>query len=244
MNIFSQSPLRKLLISAFLLSFGFSKVHGACIRTWDGGGDGITWNDGGNWDGADEVPGPNDDVVIPASFSGITAANPNNDTIQSLVLAATSDLTLSAGPLTITDNSTIDGALNVTGTGSLRLDTMTLDGSGTLTNQADVTLSKSTIDSGLSLINSGTLIAPVGTANINGTLTTAAGSTIRVVGGTLGFNNATLNVAVGFVNNGTLKRWIRDQIIADFTDGRIVVLDGWILSQFEVRLCALVFLIA
>lgn len=41
-----------------------------------------------------------------------------------------------------------------------------------------------------------------------------------------------------------LKRWARDRIRADFSDGRVVDLDGWILSQFEVRLCALVYLAA
>ena len=40
-----------------------------------------------------------------------------------------------------------------------------------------------------------------------------------------------------------LRSWVRDRIRADFTDGRVVILDGWILSQFEVRLCALIHLI-
>ena len=58
-----------------------------------------------------------------------------------------------------------------------------------------------------------------------------------------GFQRKTGQLVVGRSEH-SLKRWARDRIRADFTDGRVVVLDGWILSQFEVRLCALVYLIA
>lgn len=36
-----------------------------------------------------------------------------------------------------------------------------------------------------------------------------------------------------------LTDWIRERVRDDFRDGRMVVLDGWVLSRTVVRLCAL-----
>ena len=41
------------------------------------------------------------------------------------------------------------------------------------------------------------------------------------------------------MRGGELAGWVRDRQREDFRDGRTVVVDGWMLSSTEARLCAL-----
>ena len=103
-------------------------------------------------------------------------------------------------------SSILDLAANLTlGAGSVGLDlanTTTIQGAGILTNQDTLTLSNDTINTAFD--NQGTVVVPTNnTSNINGALTTQAGSTIEIqsVGGA---GSGILNVADGFTNNGLL----------------------------------------
>ena len=168
---------------------------------WDGGGATDDWNDPLNWDD-NVLPTFADDVVIGASFAADTITSNNDVTINSLTTEA--ELAISGGTFTILANSTINNAVAVSATGTLTLDTLTLGGSGTLTNSATVNLLGSTITTALS--NQGLLLvkADGGASAIDGTLTTNGNSTIRVrADGNVGA--ATLTVAGGFTNNGAVE---------------------------------------
>lgn len=87
---------------------------------------------------------------------------------------------------------------------AIALSSVTFNGPGTITNAAGQTMAikNVTIDQSSGLINQGTLIANANNA-INGPLTAAAGSTLRVQSdGSVG--SADLAVANGFTNNGTI----------------------------------------
>ena len=75
------------------------------VVSWDGGGDGTTWEDPLNWSG-DALPGVNDDAVLDV------ATNPNI-TLSSIqtVNSVTSNelLTLSSATLTVNANSQFAG---------------------------------------------------------------------------------------------------------------------------------------
>ena len=78
---------------------------------WDGGGDGVSWNDALNWSG-NIVPGEFDNVLIDVSVDETTIVHPSGDTIvNSLQLIGNFDL--SGGTLTVLANSVIDGDLTV-----------------------------------------------------------------------------------------------------------------------------------
>ena len=92
-----------------------------------------------------------------------------------------------------------------TGVLALTLNSSTINGPGQITNPSGQTLALyySTIGATSALNNQGTLIAN-GSSAVNGPLTTAAGSIIRLQpDGTSGFSN--LTVATGFTNNGGIE---------------------------------------
>jgi hypothetical protein len=113
---------------------------------WDGGGDGSSWDDPLNWSG-DELPGPDDDVVIDVSgdVTVVHSGAAGTTTINRLTCAEA--LTLSGGTLTIAGPSQIDGTFTLSGG--------TLDGTG------DLTVADAVVTGG-SLTGLGTLIVPAG----------------------------------------------------------------------------------
>ena len=166
---------------------------------WDGGltATGTDWNTAANWVG-DVLPGNVDDAQIGAGFTGITFAS-STRTIRSLTTS--SDVTMSGGSLTITDNSSFDAAVSVSGTGTMTLDTLTLSGIGSLTNAATINLNGTTINAALD--NQGLLLA-TNTNTIAGSFTTNASSIIRVRSQANGFSSV-LNVTNSFTNNGRVE---------------------------------------
>lgn len=60
--------MRMKLLTVSVISLLFSLYSSAQVR-WDGGGDGISWNDALNWQG-DILPVPSDDVVLDNSILG------------------------------------------------------------------------------------------------------------------------------------------------------------------------------
>jgi len=159
---------------------------------------GGAWEVGSNWSNG-TGPGAGDDAVIDLPEISVTYSS-GTHTVRSLTNEAT--VAITGGSLTITDDSTINNALDVSGTASLTLDSLTLEGTGTLTNAATLQLSADTINADLN--NQGTLLVPTGVNTINGALTTATNSIIQVRGNGA-VDSAALTVANGFTNNGVIE---------------------------------------
>src|SRR4029077_13883201 len=97
-------------------------------------------------------------------------------------------------------------------TTNLSISSSTVNGPGIVTNAAgkSLTLLGSTINA--ALVNQGTLLVE-GTSAVNGVLTAAAGSTLRVQGDNAA-STAALTVDNGFSNNGTIILQSSDQSFA------------------------------
>ena len=155
------------------------------------------WNTASNWS-TGAVPVSTSEVFI--TLDGTYTITLDVDaTVASLTLGGTTGpQTLSASGRTLTLNGAgvvnSNGALNLTGVS-------TLAGSGTLNNQGTVTLDDSTVSGALD--NQGTLVAR-GVSNLNGAVTTGAGTMLRVLGNNIG-QTASLTAANGFINNGTVE---------------------------------------
>ena len=60
------------ITSTFIFVFMvFSYSAFSAVYTWDGGGDGTSWDDGTNWAG-DAVPGTSDQAIFPSGFTSLT----------------------------------------------------------------------------------------------------------------------------------------------------------------------------
>jgi formylmethanofuran dehydrogenase subunit C len=167
--------------------------------TWTNAAGGA-WDVPGNWN-TNALPGAADDVVIPDLPGDVAITHATGtDTIRSLT--SQEAIVLSGGSLTIGAvgaTSRIQRNFTVSG-GTLELNRATLEGPGLLTNAATLLLTGSTVNAPLT--NQGTLLAQA-VNTLGGALTTAAGSTLRVLGGSAG--DAALTVASGFTNHGALE---------------------------------------
>ncbi len=110
--------------------------------------------------------------------------------------------TITGGVLNIS-SATVNAAQSFsTATTALKLATVTWGGAGTLTIAPSTALTIGTTTITSALVNQGTLTV-TGTSNLNGTVTNAAGASVRVQGNnSLGTGN--LTVANGFTNDGTI----------------------------------------
>lgn len=50
------------------------------------------------------------------------------------------------------------------------------------------------------------------------------------------------NTGPGGDRRAVMQARLRDRISQDFTDGRVVMVDGWMLSQAELQVCAIAYL--
>src|SRR5688572_8519234 len=89
---------------------GGEPAMGGCTITWDGGAGTMSWHTAANWD-TNVVPGPADDVCIPAGANVLYVTGAS--TIASLACAG--NLTASGGTLMLAGASAIDGSLIVSG---------------------------------------------------------------------------------------------------------------------------------
>ena len=186
------------------------------------------WNTAANWS-TGAVPVSTSEVFI--TLDGTYTVTLDVDaTVAGLTLGGTTGTqTLSGSGKTLTLNGAgavnSNGALNLTG-GS------TLAGSGTLTNQGTVTLDDSTVSGALD--NQGMLVAR-GVSNLNGAVTTGAGTTLRVLGNNIG-QNASLTAANGFTNNGTIELTSADS----FRNATLVVTSGTLVNASGAAIQSLV----
>ncbi len=129
--------------------------------TWDGGGDGTSWNDPLNWD-TDTVPLAGDDVVITLDAT-FTVDLDINATVNTLTLGAVSGLNTqtllipSPRVLTVTSTMTVNSDGAVTWSGG------SITGGGTVNNSGTFTLASTiskTLDGGSTFNNlaAGTII--------------------------------------------------------------------------------------
>lgn len=121
---FTQDGTYSLIVSGVgddtpTYEFTLANAPAAIARgTWDGGGDGTSWNDPLNWSG-DVLPGADDDVTIDLPGKPSIAFTGAAGNVQIHSLQSTSRITISGGALTVRSSSTIDADLAMTG-GSLK----------------------------------------------------------------------------------------------------------------------------
>lgn len=139
---------------------------------WDGGGDGVSWQDAVNWSG-DVLPGTTDDVVI--AGAGSVTYSSGASTVQSLSTDRT--LQITGGSLT-TGTLQVNTAISVDSSATLTVSTST-------TNQGTIS-SAGTLKLGATINNTGSIQITAGTTTIGkkGSTWSNAG-TIELQGGIL-----------------------------------------------------------
>ena len=144
--------------------------------SWDGGGDGTSWNDPLNWSG-DVLPTVDDDAFIGST------ANPNVNLTGFIAMV---------NSLSVSGQFTLNGVLEVAAHSAF--DTLQL--TGTIRGAGDVTISEELNWTGGTMQGSGTTILPAGsTLNMTGSSQnlqrslTSAGTT-NYTGGTFGFTTS------------------------------------------------------
>ncbi len=182
-----------LITTILALLVSLSSSASAVTTSWTNAAGG-NWNTPGNWDMG--VPGPTDDAVIALSGT-YTVTIDVNPSVASLALGGASGTqTLSATSRTLT----LDAASTVGAHGFMNFTSSTVNGSGPLVNNGAVRLTSCTTS--VPVENAGTLDVRSAT-NLNGALTTIAGSTLNVTG--VSGTATVVNVANGFTNNGTVN---------------------------------------
>jgi urease beta subunit len=168
-------------------------------RTWDGGGDGVSWSDRFNWSG-DLTPGVNDDVIIDAA-----AGDPTINISAAAGLVQVKSLTtsrpisvLSGATLQVTTSIVLNRSLTLAG-GTIQGGTVSATGSAKLvaTNLggtlADVTLQGDAAQSEPTLLDvSGGYGVKVG---VSGDLTLANATLLLQNYGQLNFSSAAATLA-------------------------------------------------
>jgi hypothetical protein len=196
------------------------------VKTWDGGAATFSWHDGANWD-PDGVPGPLDDVTIDIPAAITVTYSTGSSIINSLTCAE--NLTLSGGTLTIaaassisgtftqSGSSTLDGAGNLTCTGTLNWVGGTMSGAGqtiidvgaalNLTTNTSKTLSRALVNDGTATWTStatSILNFLTGSLTNNGSFTANSDSFLSLTGFS-GTNAITNNGTFTKLGTGTLQ---------------------------------------
>lgn len=165
--------MKKYFVSLLLLFI--TLVPGAQV-TWDGGGDGISWNDQDNWTG-DNLPGATDNVLldnssVTTSYTVGLPAGAVTVTLLSLTITPSGGNTIT---LNLPTTSTAAPGLSITGAG----DALVLNSNAVFRNSSGAT-SGSTVDiaNTFRINNGGHYIhnTPRGNASIVAQLSTAAGT--------------------------------------------------------------------
>ena len=157
------------------------------LINWTGGGDGINWTDPTNWD-TGGVPGPLDDAVIGVGgFNVEIAAAANAGTLS---LASDGSLTQSASTFNLALDSTLQGALTLSGGSFVNGGTLTMDGAAGI-----LTLNGGQVQGGTIATSGGGSIGMAANSSLNGAvlnadLTVNNGQALTIL------NGLTLNATV------------------------------------------------
>jgi len=172
------------------------------------------WSTGANWS-SDNVPGPNDDVIINRLVPITVTIDAGDQSVHSLQSNANATIDLSAPSLTVAATSQIDGSFTVSGasvsgpltsTGSLTWGGGSLSG---LTNKGTLTIAASGYTGGLD--NFGTIVETGAPLKIGAgaTVTNEAGGLFDIQGSgaeVLGDINGDTPSPSTFINDGLLRR--------------------------------------
>lgn len=195
-----------LLLSCLFLSFTLSAQY-----TWDGGGDGTSWNDAMNWD-RDEVPAL-DSMVIFTTDVTVTGTAPNNPI--SVRINSQADVVLDLD-LTVGNGITDQHAITFGDTCSLTVAT-----GRTIT--ANTEIGKHT----MAIFGGSEMVA----------VTIDAGATFESVAGLSGINLA--NGASTVTNNGTviMRQGLRDgiRVVGNFINNGTVTGEALERDLFNVK---------
>ena len=204
----------------------FTITVGSGDVTWDGGGDGSSWDDALNWD-TDTLPGASDDAVIDDPGSITVIHSTGTTSINSLICKE--NLTFSGDSLTIADASTIDGTLTISG------DPLTVNGQS-LTVGGDLTVSHGNTPDGLIMTNTSDSVTVNGNATFQTVDGASAGTSagnytagiLRVRGSFTQLAGAQSATGLAFVSTGT-------KVVLDGTSAQTVnfLNPGATLSRFQ-----------
>jgi Secretion system C-terminal sorting domain len=211
--------MKRFLLFILILSTSFTTSIAQTV-TWNGSGDGISWNDSNNWDTA-SVPTAVNDVIIP---DGSTPTVNVASSVKSIDVQGTSTLS-------ITRNFTFTNASNIAANSIVNWSNQALLGGGTLTNQGTLNLTTGqthVILGGTTLINEGTLnILSTGDLFItDGFVNNMSTGVIDLqeVSGSIRFQNATTTPHI-LNNAGLIKRTTNSGtalITVDITNSGII----------------------
>jgi len=201
------------LALGFIATFGVMTLHAATV-TWTGGGTGSNagkWSSPLNWSSNPSLPGVNDDVVIPAGFSGIQL-NAGVQSVRSITCSSPVELVFDT--LSVSAPSVFHAAVTLNGA--------VLTGGGDITINANSTWLKG------KMTGTGKLIVAAGKSlAINPTSTPTLSRMIEVLGtlrmqsGQLAFNGGSVTVRSG----GTLSLEGATQAYVSSGSGNDVVID-------------------
>ena len=180
--------------------------------TWTGGAGTLNWTDADNWS-THATPGTSDDVTIsgtvsgPIAISGTQSIHSLTDTSAALVLSSGS-LTLAAASTTTKNLTLTSGTLTVNGSLTVTSATFAFNG-GSI--GGTVTLGNSALAIGPGSTGSASFVLE-GSDTLSGNIT--SGQSLWVQGNNP-FGNATLAVADGVANHGTI---LLQSISGGYTD--------------------------
>ncbi len=170
---------------------------------WDGGGGDLSWHNPLNWS-SDVLPGSANNVLIGATFAGVTITASNSATVRSVSSAAA--LHITGGTFTLGGGTTIIDTSLTASAGTLHLNGgSVMEGSGTLQigDAGTLRLTGATVETPLN--NAGLLQVVVGAGStISGPLSTTSSSVIRLES-VFQVGRSTLTVADGFSNAGLIE---------------------------------------
>lgn len=190
------------LRAGLLLAALFASAASAATVTWDGGGDGVSWQDPANWTG-DKLPSETDEVVLTPA-GGTTVVFVSSDVaIRRLDLCGT--LLLAGGSLGVGETVQVSGTLMVAGGGFSTPGGLSVIGgaleysSGTL--GGPVTVRNGTLALGAGAISPATFVLQ-GNCAISGVVN--PGQTLRLQS-SVAYGAVMATASAGLTNKGTVR---------------------------------------
>ncbi|MGZ8248022.1 MAG: YDG domain-containing protein [Methylomagnum sp.] len=175
-------------------------ITGPSVRFFDNGNGDFDWGKPANWSG-DILPGSTDEAKIDAGFA--VTHGYGTDLIRLLTINGGNSLEVSGGSLTVSEQTTVDGALTASHAGQVQLDGP-LAGTGTVNVSATLTLNGGATGFAGPFNNGGTVNVNAGTVSLTGG--GESHGRFNVAGGALlDFGGGTHNLYGSMENAGTVQ---------------------------------------
>lgn len=203
-------------------------IGGGAVIGWINASGGL-WSNPANWS-LSRVPVAGDTVRIDAAGTYLVTmdANPSVARLDLGGGSGTQTLALSSRTLTAS------GGVTIGANGVLRVEGSSIGGGGTIQNGGTMDLLLSSTIA-LPITNGGTITAS-GFATLNGALTTTAGSLLRVAQADALAGTASLTVATGFTNNGSIEL---SNATSSATGAQLLVTTGTLVNAAGASISAL-----